>query len=222
MAVTLHLASLNPELLLEKFCNSAEELSFDEFVRFLDDAVFHNLISPSTSVNNVDFDKIDEICWDLCKKKYTSDSASKLILNEDSWFKLWQIFNFFVDTDSTGRPISPIGIPSSELELIALKFNEFTRRNVPVDQYSHAERSFRFLEFVNVFLNEFCKDLITDPHNVSTIQSTIRLLHEHFIEEVIKKVCYLVLTSIIVLYLIQSFDLSINVVIFVKVINDKD
>ncbi len=185
MAVSLHVASLNPELLLEKFCNSAEEISFDMFINFLDDALFHNFIAPSTSVNNVDFDKIDEMCWDLCKKKYTSDSASKHTLNDNSWFKLWQLFNFFVDTDIRGRPYCPVGIPSSELELIALKFNEFTRRNVPVDHFSQSETRLRFPEFVSLFLTEFGKDLTTDG-----IISAIRQLHEHFVDEVIKKVSY--------------------------------
>ena len=187
LAVTFGLASLKPEEIFEEYFKSESEISFEKYWQFLDEAIFQNFNVPSTSVKSIDFDKIDTICWDLCRRKYCSDFAKTKLLNDESCFRLWQIFNFLSEAERNGRPCCPVCMPLSELEIFVLKFRECTRCHVHCTysgKFEELSTTLSFVEFFNLFLTELCQDLKSE-----LVIGAIKQLHEHFIDEIIKKVC---------------------------------
>lgn len=161
-----------------------------------------------------DFKEIHQVCWMLCSHKTLSrkDSITYQVdpitgvtseIDENScdcteicdppsdWsdndaFKLWRVFNFFVDSDSVGHPSIPLRLDTDEAEYIC---NLFTTISGQVNK----ETDLHFLNVVkdemafDVFLNLF-KEFFTSDLCSAARSFFINKLYENVVLDTLLKV----------------------------------
>ena len=86
------LGILDAEKGLEDY-RSSSELSFRDYLFYVKVELFALLKEADKENANVDVNKIDEICWFVCAKKYLMRPMK--LLSDDCVFKLWRIFNIY-------------------------------------------------------------------------------------------------------------------------------
>ena len=98
---------------------SSSELSFRDYLYYVKVELFALLNEADRQNANVDLNKVDEICWLVCAKKYLVRPLK--LLGDDSVFKLWRIFNLYAESDVGGELLYPVVVESEEIGIILHK-----------------------------------------------------------------------------------------------------
>ncbi|CAD7087954.1 unnamed protein product [Hermetia illucens] len=168
---------------------SSMNLSFEHFHHYLRQEVFSSLPNSLSMAEMRNFEeKIEEICWLICRRKYAE--ANHTSLDEKHLYKLFRIFclvsDFVVpENDPLGTEVL---LNSSETVLliqqimtaIGLEFENDKR----VNHLSQNDLSFRFDQFL---------DLVDFPDNSNVIEyeesmhEAIDEMYQTYIKDIIKK-----------------------------------
>lgn len=202
----------NVEKSLEEF-HSSETISFLNYLYFLKVELFAQLdkkskekppppTSPTThgrhffkslaAIKKCDWDKIDEVCWFVCCKKYIV--RENKVLSEDDVFQMWRVFNLVAEAEGEedGELVYPVVIHKEEAQLILEKMTGFL--GCPFDPEAfvlkHQEtRCFLYDGFLQV-VEEACSKgegkVELDPVMLSL---SVGEVFADYITEVLKKVC---------------------------------
>ncbi len=100
--------------------HSSAELSFLNYMFYLKTELFARFQKLDQENANIDLNKVDEICWFLCAKKYLV--RENKVLTDDEVYKLWRVFNSHIELDSDGELLYPVVIESEELAFILQSF----------------------------------------------------------------------------------------------------
>ncbi len=113
---------------LEEY-RSASEISFLDYLYYIKVELFALLSKKeeenanfdlTASINkDVDLNKIDEVCWLVCSKKYVVRPLK--LVNDDCVYKLWRIYNFHAESDEDGELLYPVVVHGEEIAIILHK-----------------------------------------------------------------------------------------------------
>ncbi|XP_074643272.1 uncharacterized protein LOC141900332 isoform X2 [Tubulanus polymorphus] len=93
------------------------KIAVEDYVDFLNVTVFNQVDNTNSDLKQAQ-SKVNDICWMVCAAKFT-----KKLISDENAFKLWQIFNYFVELDDEGVAKIPLAMDFEEVELLLKKLN---------------------------------------------------------------------------------------------------
>ncbi|KAL5017175.1 hypothetical protein ScPMuIL_006764 [Solemya velum] len=158
-----------------------------------------------------DFTQIHRVCWMLCSNKTlstkdkappevdpiigvvsqtdscngTEDDEQTSNLQDDNAFKLWRVFNFFVESDYTGNPSIPLRLDVEEAVQIYTRFTAISgqlRKERELHFISDVKDEITFELFLELFVKHFASDICPAAQTY-----TINLLYENVVLDTMKK-----------------------------------
>ena len=163
---------------------SSNNISFQDFLYFLKVDVFARFNDMDKHKASVTLDKVDEVCWFVCAKKYLNHEGK--ILSDKDTYRLWRILNFLAEVDTETDDIRyPIVIDSEEVRMLILKFLTVAGRIVEPSDYEyliHEPTLMEFGQFLRVF-EQCCVGLEQE-----VIGYSIQDMYDEFITQIMMKV----------------------------------
>ncbi|XP_013390157.1 switch-associated protein 70 isoform X2 [Lingula anatina] len=159
---------------------SSTALSFKDFLHIVQSEIFDPLLN---SPNEVDYNKVDEVCWMVCSKKYLK--REQAVLSDDGVYKLWRVFNFLAECDSEGVPLFPVVMDCDEVAFVFKEYTETvgeTWNEKDFETISKEIPLFNYHQVLNYMESHCAKDQQT-----SVVSAGLQELYNQFINDVIRK-----------------------------------
>jgi hypothetical protein len=141
------------------------------------------------------FNKVDDVCWMLCARKYRNKDKELMKIHDRDAFKLWKVFNLLVECDEKNELILPLAIDFEEVEILYRKLmlslgkvwddrSLFqVREHSGSEPTNHAPNLCSFQLFLDALEIGYLQDV-----EISDVSQIVDDLFHEMIDDVIKKV----------------------------------
>lgn len=139
-----------------------------------------------TDANKAAIEKVDDVCWMVCTKKYLV--RENKTVSDNVAYKLWKIFNFLSETSEKGEPVYPLVLDHEEVGFFMEKFTDIMGQKFDEKEFTAISKDipqFNFPQFLNLI-----ETRCTQGVQPIEIEKTVQELVDEFINDIIKKVSY--------------------------------
>ncbi|XP_064620051.1 switch-associated protein 70-like [Lineus longissimus] len=166
-------------------------VSSKDYLEFLAMVVFDAVDVQS---GNANFNKVDDVCWMLCARKYRNKDKDSMNIRDKDAFKLWKVFNLLVECNEKNELILPLAIDFEEVEILYQKLMHSlgkawdsqniaqVRQSSGSEPANYAPKSCSFQLFLDALEVGYLKDV-----GASAVSHIVDSLFKEMMDDVIKK-----------------------------------